>query len=189
MQVLTKTEVNTRIEYYKRKLRESIFIYPTDTIYGIGCDASNGVLIQKIRDLKGREKAPFSIIAPSKEWIREHCIITTKAEHWIKKLPGPYTLILKIKNPEDFPHTLTQGRETIGVRIPKHWISSCVEQMGIPIITTSANKKGEKHMEDIDDIDLSWRKEVEYAIYEGNRTGTPSKLIYLDTQEIKIQER
>ena len=73
--------------------RGSLFIHPTDTIYGIGCNAQNSNSVKKIRKLKARSANPFSIIAPSFEWINENCIITKQAEEWLKKLPGPYTLI------------------------------------------------------------------------------------------------
>ena len=75
MQTITISEVKARKEYYKRMLLKGLFIYPTDTIYGVGCDAYNGCLIDKVRDLKQQYDRPFSVIAPSKDWIRKHCII------------------------------------------------------------------------------------------------------------------
>ena len=99
MQILTKAELYLRKEFFLRAFKNSLFIYPTDTIYGVGCDALNGVLVDRIRDLKGRYDLPFSVIAPSKEWIREQCVIDERAQEWLDKLPGPYTLILKMKNP------------------------------------------------------------------------------------------
>ena len=78
------------------ELIKSIFIYPTDTIYGIGCNAEESKLVEKIREIKNRDKKPFSIIAPSIKWILENCETTEKEIS--KYLPGPYTLILKKKN-------------------------------------------------------------------------------------------
>src|SRR3989344_9285820 len=76
----------------------AVFIHPTDTIYGIGCNAQNSNAVKKVRNLKGRAANPFSVIAPSLEWIKENCIVAKQAEEWIDKLPGPYTLILKLKS-------------------------------------------------------------------------------------------
>ena len=76
----------------------SVFIHPTDTIYGIGCDAQNSGSVKKVRKLKGRAANPFSVIAPSLDWVNENCIVTRQGEEWLDKLPGPYTLIFKLKN-------------------------------------------------------------------------------------------
>ena len=55
----------------------AVFIYPTDTIYGLGCDATNLASVKLIRELKYRDKdKPMSVIAPSVEWIREHCEVS-----------------------------------------------------------------------------------------------------------------
>ncbi|GAG45638.1 unnamed protein product, partial [marine sediment metagenome] len=68
-----------------RKLRNSVFIYPTDTIYGIGCNALNSKLVKRIRRIKKRDNKPFSVIAPSKKWIYDNCEVDRKI---LKKLPG-----------------------------------------------------------------------------------------------------
>ena len=93
----------------------AIFIYPTDTIYGLGCDAENNESIGLIRKIKYRDKdKPISIIAPSKEWIKKHCIVEDKLLE--KYLPGPYTLILKKKD-KNFLKTVSSN-DSLGVRIP-----------------------------------------------------------------------
>ena len=189
MQVISQSELNTRKKYFVRKLQECVFVYPTDTIYGIGCNALNGQLINWIRDMKGRYEMPFSVIAPSKEWIREFCVVDEEAESWLAKLPGPYTLILKIKEFEEIPHSLTQGKETLGVRIPNHWISDLVKEMGIPLVTTSANRTGQNHLQDIEDLSSDWREDIEFAIDEGELTGTPSTLVHLYKEEVVVQKR
>ena len=74
----------------------AVFIYPTDTIYGLGCDATNEESVKKIKELKYRDKdKPMSVIAPSVDWIKEHCEVTDEMIE--KYLPGPYTLLLKKK--------------------------------------------------------------------------------------------
>ena len=100
MQTLSKEELELRIEEVVNKIKEGkLFIHPTDTIYGIGCDATNPHAVEKVKELKKRPKnSALSIIAPSKDWIRENCELTKEATEWLGKLPGPYTLILKLKN-------------------------------------------------------------------------------------------
>ena len=98
MEVLTQTEVREHQNEIIEKIQNgALFIYPTDTIYGIGCNAQDEQAVAKIRELKGRFDQPFSVIVPSIDWIRENCVITKKTESWLQKLPGPFTLILKLK--------------------------------------------------------------------------------------------
>ena len=94
----------------------SIFIYPTDTIYGIGCDAENKKLVNKIRAIKHRDTKPLSIIAPSIDYILKNCEVDKKIVS--KFLPGPYTLILKKKDKNFLKHV--SETESIGIRIPNH---------------------------------------------------------------------
>lgn len=189
MQVLTKSELEARKEFFLRKLTDCIFIYPTDTIYGVGCNALDGRLVDRIRELKGRYNMPFSVIAPSKEWIREYCVIDEEGEKWLAKLPGPYTLIFQIKKHEEFPRSITMGKETLGVRIPDHWIAELATELNFPIITTSANRTGGNHMQQINDLPIDWKDEVAYVLYDGELVGTPSTLIHLYKEKVLVQER
>ena len=167
------------MEIYKltKKNRESIkleiesgavFIYPTDTVYGIGCNALDSAAVRKIKEIKQRE-TPLSIIAPSKEWIIENC---EAKSNQLKKLPGHYTLIFKLKNKNAVASEVS--KETIGVRIPDHEISSLIKELGFPVITTSANLRGDSPMSEIKKL-----KGVDFAIDEGKIAGTPSTIIDL----------
>jgi L-threonylcarbamoyladenylate synthase len=187
MEVLTQTELRVRFNEIVEKIKDgSVFIYPTDTVYGIGCNAKDEKSVAKIRTLKtGRPTAPFSIIVPSIEWIRKNCIINEKVESWLKKLPGPYTLILKLKNKDVIATNIVPEAKTIGVRLPDHWFTEVVKKMGIAIVTTSANKTGEPFMTCIENLDPDIENGVEFMIYEGPKSGRPSKLVNVDTQEIR----
>ena len=66
-----------------------IVVYPTDTVYGIGCDATNERAVERVYAIKCRGAKPVSVIAPSLAWIRAHCSIPAYAEEWLAKLPGP----------------------------------------------------------------------------------------------------
>jgi len=185
MRILDKSE----FEVYKRihlgKLKKgSLFIYPTDTIYGIGCDATNGEAIEKIRTLKNREFQPFSIIAPSIDWIVENCEVPDHAKEWMDKLPGPYTLIFNLKNKSAVhPSVNKDDKNTIGVRIPNHWISDVVAEFGEPILTTSPNKHGDNVPTHPDEIDVEFHPEIDFMIYEGRLHNPPSTIIKLTDEE------
>ncbi|RMF54379.1 threonylcarbamoyl-AMP synthase [Candidatus Woesearchaeota archaeon] len=190
MRTLSKDEV----EYEKHKLMKliregSIFIYPTDTIYGIGCNGLDEECVKKIRKIKKRNTNPFSVIAPSKEWIYQNCEVGEKEKEWVEKLPGPYTLILKLKNKNLVPKQLNNGLNTLGVRIPQHWISDFVKELGIPIVTTSANIAGKRFMTSLEDLDSEIKKNVDFMIYTGKIDGRPSKLIKLHEEKVSIVER
>lgn len=152
-----------------------VFIYPTDTIYGLGCDATSEKSVKRIRDMKKREKKPFSVIAPSKKWILENCFAEKED---LVKLPGPYTLVLKLRR-KCVASGVNPGLETLGVRIPDHWFSKTVGEAGIPVVTTSVNVSSQKFMTSIDNIDVKIRKLVDFIVYEGPLRGSPSEIINL----------
>ena len=188
MQIITKDEIRLRKEELKEKILDGeIFIHPTDTIYGIGCDATNSKAVKKIREIKQRPDTPFSIMAPSKEWIRENCIITKEAEKWLDKLPGPYTLILKTKD-KPVASEVAPGLESLGVRIPNHWITKLINWIGVPIITTSVNITDEPYMTSTEDLEDSIQTQMDFCLYEGEKQGNPSKIIHLDDGE-RVVER
>ena len=91
-----KTFLKEKEKYFELFKKGKVFIYPTDTIYGLGCDALNKEAVRKIIEIKERNNKPMSVIAPNKEWIKENCTIEKKANKWMKKLPGKYTLIVNL---------------------------------------------------------------------------------------------
>tara|TARA_Y100000031_G_scaffold145918_1_gene179064 strand:- start:398 stop:961 length:564 start_codon:yes stop_codon:yes gene_type:complete len=187
MKILTKEEfLFAKLAYKKDIENNAIFIYPTDTIYGIGCDATSDEAVQKLRNIKQMPDKPISVIAPGKKWIRENCEID---EEWLDKLPGPYTLILKLKNKNCVSKLINPLSETIGVRIPNHWFSACVEECGKPICTTSANITGKAFMTNLNDLDKDIKKSVNFCIYEEEKKTKASKIIDLTQNEITIKER
>ena len=189
MRILNPDEFKmAKVSVIESILEGSVFIYPTDTIYGIGCNATNSNSVKKIRKIKGRAANPFSVIAPSVDWIKENCIVEKESEEWLKKLPGPYTLIFKLKNKKCVAKEVNPGLETLGVRIPKHWISKITAEADIPIVTTSVNKSGQDYMTSLEDLDDSINKGADFAIYDGEKEGKPSKIVDL-TGNAKIVER
>ena len=189
MQVLTKEEFETEKDIILSKIKEgSVFIHPTDTIYGIGCDATNSEAVKKVREVKQRPDTPFSIIAPSKEWIHKNCEVSENAKEWVDKLPGPYTLILKLKN-KVIAEEVAPGLDTVGIRIPEHCVKEVVKELGFPVITTSANIKGENFMTSAEDLDVKIKGMIDFIVYEGEKKGVPSKIVDLTGEEARVKER
>ena len=154
-------------------LAGKLFIYPTDTIYGIGCDATNEVAVEKIKKIKERDREkPLSVIAPNTDWIEEHCFIDVEID---KYLPGPYTIILKKKNKNFLSHV--SDTDMLGVRIPKCDFSEKVAEAGVPFITTSVNLSGESYAKKIEGIHQRILDKVEVVIDEGELAGKTSILV------------
>jgi len=189
METLTKSEVELRArEFLEHIASGEVFIHPTDTIYGIGCNATDEKAVKMVRKLKERNDAPFSIWVPDKDWIRENCVVNEETEQWLEQLPGPHTLILKLKNKNAIAKSVNPGNGTIGVRIPDHWFHKFVEHLGVPIVTTSANRSGRKFMTSVEDLDSEIKNGVRFCVYEGEKRGRPSKIVHLTDKE-KVQVR
>lgn len=157
-----------------------IFIYPTDTIYGIGCNAMDSEVVRRIRDIKNSSQ-PFSVIVPSKGWVKQYLVPKGK---FLNRLPGPYTLIYKKRNP-DFLNTVSES-DSLGVRIPMHIFSELVCEAGVPFVTTSVNLSGQQHVMNVDEIPESIKPLVDFIIDAGQLNNQPSKVIDLTSNEPKV---
>jgi L-threonylcarbamoyladenylate synthase len=190
MRILNKDEYRVnKSRIHKEILEGAIFIHPTDTIYGIGCDATNAEAVKKVREAKERATMPFSVIAPSSKWVRENCEVTPAVEKWINKLPGPYTIIVKLKNMKAIAPETIQGKTTIGIRRPDHWISELATELNRPIITTSANITGHSFMTNMETLNPTIKAKMTFILYEGEKNGRPSSIVDLTVGEGEIIER
>lgn len=128
-------------------------IFPTDTVYGLGCDATNEAAVRKIFRLKRRDgKKPLSIIVRDLEMVKKVAFVDRKLERVLKSVwPGAVTVILWRRH--KLPDVLTAGQEKIGLRIPDYKFTFCLsENMGRPYVATSANLAGEPPTTKIADI-------------------------------------
>ena len=81
------------------------------------------------------------------------------------------------------------NKSTLGIRIPKHWISEIVKELGFSLVTTSANKTGHPFMTTIKNLDSDIKEKVDFIIYEGEKENRPSTIIDLSKDNIRISER
>ena len=190
MEIVTKEEfLLDRIKYFKLISQGAVFVHPTHTIYGIGCNATNEAAVQRIRAVKQRTAMPFSVIAPSKRWVFENCEVSLEGERWLDRLPGPYTLIFRLKKSSAVASAVNLKSGTLGVRIPRHWMAEVVAELGFPVVSTSANITGQAYMTSIDDLDEGIRPKVDFVIYEGEKRGRPSTIVKLFEKEVEVVER
>ena len=157
----------------------SIFVYPTDTIYGIGCNALIADSVKRIRKIKKAEH-PFSVIAPSTEWILKNLVVESRKS--LDVLPGPYTLIFRKREP--FFLREVSPIPTLGVRIPAHPITKIVREIGIPFLTTSANLSGKPPIKKASEAKRF--KGVNYIIDGGTLANPPSIVVDLSGEEEKV---
>ncbi|MBI4451664.1 Sua5/YciO/YrdC/YwlC family protein [Candidatus Woesearchaeota archaeon] len=180
MRVVNKDEFRAQ---YRKLLRDvgdgALFVYPTDNMYAIGCDATNDSAVSELRKAKRKYTKPFAIIAPSKEWVRQNCIVTKEAENWLSKLPGPYTLELRLKNPAAVSKHVTLYTNKVLVRIPKHWTTQIARRLDKPLVRTAANVGGREPMTDMDNLDETLTAKASFVIDEGEIHSKAGALVSL----------
>lgn len=171
------------------RLRQGgVIIYPTDTIYAIGCDIMNPKAVRRVASLKGlkAEKADFSIICGSQSEIAEYAKVSNTLFKEMKRLlPGPYTFILPATS--KLPNVLMNKRKTVGVRIPDNFIPrSIVEVLGNPLLTTSIETEDEITETDPELIYETYRDKVDMVIDGGYGKNTASTVLDCTGNEIVV---
>jgi tRNA threonylcarbamoyl adenosine modification protein (Sua5/YciO/YrdC/YwlC family) len=133
-----------------------VIIYPTDTVYAMGCDFKNAKAIEKLCKIKGinPKKANFAFICEDLSHISEYARVSNPVFRLIKKaLPGPFTFIFEATN--DVPKLLQTSKKEVGIRVPEHEIPiEIVSKLGNPILTTS--------IKDDEDIFNEYPNEIEW---------------------------
>ena len=161
--------------------------YPTDTIYGVGCDLFNPEAIQKIHRLKkiGGEK-PLSFICSDLKDISLYAFVSNYAYKIMKRvLPGPYTFILKAT--KLVPKIAQTKQRTVGIRIPDNKIClALVKELGHPIISTSVNKPDEGLYNDPAEIEDRFGKQLDLVIDGGVIVADHSSIIDLTGDVPKV---
>jgi L-threonylcarbamoyladenylate synthase len=165
--------------------RGEIFIYPTDTIYGIGCDINNKNALAKIFRVKKRnESRQFIILVNSREMAERIAIINHSANELIEKYwPGPLTLILNTKTES----AVCGEGNTIAMRMPDNdFCLNLIEKYNNPITSTSANIHT-KEQGDFNSIVHTFQNDINLYIYEGEaKAGLPSTIVDVTSNVRKV---
>ena len=161
----------------------NMIIYETDTLYGLGVDATNSEAILKINKLKKRAM-PLSIMLKSINEIRKYASVSKNEFKIIEKiLPGPFTLLLKPRH-SNLSNFVTHNSNKIGIRVPNNkFCLQLLSKFKKPIITTSVNVHGTQSLNNIDEIE---EKFFNIDIYEGNVNNESNGSTILDFMENKI---
>ncbi|MEK6153713.1 L-threonylcarbamoyladenylate synthase [Flavobacteriaceae bacterium 3-367] len=184
-------EENPRPEAIKQVVevlkKGGLVIYPTDTIYGLGCDITNARALEKIARIKGVKlaKANWSFICADlsnlSDYVRQ--IDTATFKILKRALPGPYTFVLPGNNnlPKDF-----KRKKTVGIRVPDNSIArALVAELGNPIVSTSIKDEDEllEYTTDPELIYEKWENLVDVVIDGGYGDNTASTVVDLSGDE------
>lgn len=165
-----------------------VIAYPTDTVYGIGCDLHNRKAIDRIYRIKRLDRGHrLSFICQGLSNISEYAYVTDFAYRWLRRLlPGPYTMVLRASRM--VPKILLEKRREVGIRVPDNF--TCMEltrALGRPIITTSATDPETREiLIDPDIVRDRFGSQLDLVIDGGLLTNEPSTVISLIDDEIDI---
>lgn len=167
-----------------------LIIYPTDTVYGLGCDITNSKALERIAKLKGikLEKANFSFICNDLSHLSDYVkqIDTATFKLLKRALPGPYTFILPGNN--DLPKEFRK-KKTVGIRVPDNNIAlQIVKMLGNPIVSTSIHDEDEviEYSTDPELIFEKWQNLVDLVIDGGYGDNVASTIIDLSGYEPEV---
>jgi len=164
-----------------------LVVYPTDTIYGLGCDLHNKKALEKIFRIKEMDKkSPLSFISPDLSKVSEYAKVSNRAYRVMNKcLPGPYTFILPAM--KEVNRYMLYKRKQIGIRVPDSNVCRMLaEQLGNPIISTSVPLWREKVLNSGEIIRDYFGKEIELVLDIGILISKPSTIVDLSGEIFTI---
>jgi len=176
--------INKAVEILKNG---GVIIYPTDTVYGIGCDIFNKSALDRVRAIKNDPDIKLlSFICPSFKNISNYAKVSDYAYRSMKYLlPGPYTFILPAA--KQVPKKLWTKRNTVGIRIPDHNVAlKIVEELGNPIVSTSVTDRKGNVLLDPVKIRSIFNNQVDLMLESGSLTGKLSSVIDLSNDEPEV---
>lgn len=165
-----------------------VICYPTDTMYGIGCDIFNQKAVKRVYQIKHRPKdKPFSFMCASLTNISQYGHVGNTAYRLMRKnLPGPYTFVLS--GTKMVPKIMLTKQKTVGIRVPDHPVClAIIEALGNPVLNTSAVlEEDEQPVRTADDVDRIFGKLVDLIIDSGEIVPAPSSVISLLSEEPEV---
>lgn len=165
--------------------RGGVIAYPTDTVYGLGCDITNKKAVEKIYRMKGMKNDQLvSFVCPDLASVARYGQMDDAAHRLIRRLvPGPYTFILQATR--EVPKVLRMNRKTVGIRVPDHPVAlALAEQLGNPVASSSASFEAEIL---VDPAEMERRFRDLELILDAHGTGTePSTIIDFSTGEPEV---
>jgi tRNA threonylcarbamoyl adenosine modification protein (Sua5/YciO/YrdC/YwlC family) len=168
--------------------RGGVALYPTDTVYALGCVLDDKKAVEKIRRLKQMDpKHQLAMICADLSDLARYAIVSDSAYRIMRKaLPGPYTFILEATR--EVPKLLLDKRRTIGIRVPENAIcQALVRALGKPLLTTSAQPPDADHpVLDVAEGKEAWGNQLDVTIDGGPVPGENSTVLQVIGNEIEV---
>lgn len=187
MNILKLSEENL-IDRIKACLEKGqVLILPTDTVYGLICDASNKEAVDKIFDLKGRDfDKPIGVFVRDVEMVKQYGLIGQEQERIMEKYwPGKITFIIKTK--KNLPQALFAGSNTIGIRIPDfQLIQDLFKQIDFPLAQTSANISGQPDSTKINNVLAQFKNKRPDLVADAGDLVEASASTVIDLVDFKV---
>ena len=179
------TEISSTKKYLEA---EKIILYPTDTVWGIGCDATNYEAVSKIYQLKKRaESKSLIVLVSSLNMLKKYVFVPEKAIEILKNSKKPTTIIYN--NPKGFAKNTIAEDNTIAIRIVQNdFCRKLIKSFGKPIVSTSANVSGEKTPTSFSEISKSILNGVDYVVnlQQEEKCEKSSTILKIDGNEIIV---
>jgi L-threonylcarbamoyladenylate synthase len=163
-----------------------VVVYPTETVYGIGADATDAAAVERVFEAKRRARdEPVSMAVPDLERAAEHVRLGERERAFAAKfLPGPVTLICERRG--TVPDVLTAGRDRVGLRIPDHEGALALLERTPPLTATSANVSGRASVRDAADLDPEIREAA--AVVLDRRDDPPADAVGSTVVDVEREE-
>ncbi|MCD7963173.1 MAG: threonylcarbamoyl-AMP synthase [Rikenellaceae bacterium] len=167
---------------------DGVIIYPTDTVYALGCSLKSPKAIEKIKSIKGKKQTDMSIICPDISSISKYAKFDTPTFKLLKQnFPGPFTFILKATN--KIPDKFLEKRKNIGIRMPENEIVlSIVQTLDYPLVTTSVKDDDQiiEYTTDPELIEEKYSSSVDIIVDGGYGNNEPSTIVDCTGDEPEI---
>lgn len=186
MRILTAKEDNI-LRASRIIARGGLVVYPTDTVYGLGCDPLNIEAVTRVLNVKGEREKPLPILASDINSVKKIGFVSERAGRIAARFwPGPLTIVVP-KKPV-LPNLVTCTLNSVGVRIPQHEVALRLISLSNGLLVgTSANKTGEKPPRTAREAAEQLGKEVDMILDGGPAPlGVPSTVVDLSQEKLKI---
>lgn len=171
---------------------DGIIIYPTDTVYGIGCSIYSKTAIEQIYRIKNQNPSkPFSFVCSDLSHISEYAVVSNPAYRVMKHLiPGRFTFILPASRLKQLPKSLISKRKTVGIRVPNNKIAlAIVQELGHPILSASVTDDAGFVINNPEIIRREFENRVDMIIDGGINISEPSTVLdFTEEPPIVVRE-
>lgn len=163
-----------------------VIAYPSDTVYGLGCDLMNKAAIERLYQIKGMQRdKSLAFICPDLSDIARYAIVENPQYRVLKRcLPGPFTFILTATR--EVPKMVLTKQKTVGIKVPNHPVPiAIVRELGRPLISTTAAPPGEDPI--VDPWEMTERfPGLDYVIDAGDCGTVPTTVVDLSEGDVKV---